>query len=165
LLVSGFKLNLIAAIGIIIIFRIGVVTVIRRRRVRGVSIDESLNHLSLQLSFRRIFNCNILFEPGGGVIGGTPDFIFKAIFVNTIDVSDNYVLVAELIDSAAAALIVHLNLEVLVTVQFHEVVYLVSPLSICTVAFKNLEGPPWDRLHDFFTFLFAIWLLISLNAI
>ena len=49
--------------------------------------------------------------------------------------------IAKFIGPIAAALVVHLNLEVLVAVEGHEVVSFISSLRVIRVSFLNLVGP------------------------
>lgn len=57
-------------------------------------------------------------------------------------VADDDVFISEvLIDSLTACLVVHLDLEVLITIKVEPVIDFVSPLCIVSIARINLVGP------------------------
>jgi len=68
--------------------------------------------------------------------------------LNIVLVTDNDVLIPEIICTITATLVVHLNLEILIAVKVHIVVDLVSPLSIVSVPIFDLVRPPRNLLLD-----------------
>ena len=89
-----------------------------------------------------------------------------------IHVTDNDVLVSELLFPLAAFLIVKLNLEVLITIKINVIVDSVSPESIISISFFDLVRPPRDLLlnlimttHQFIEILVHEMLHLSFHKV
>ena len=112
-----------------------------------VCILELINNFPPKLPRRCTIQSAVLLQPSGRVRGCAPYMVLVSILV-TVHVTDNDVLVAELLFTWAAFLIVQLDLKVLVAVKVHVVVDDVSPERIIGISLLDLVRPPWHLLWD-----------------
>ena len=77
--------------------------------------------------------------------------IFVSI-LHAVHISYNNVLIAKILDTIAAVLIVKLYLKILVTIEIHVIINSVGPLAIVRIVLLDLVGPPGDLLLDRFGF-------------
>ena len=125
-----------------------------------------LFHATTQLSqLSSTLNRAVLLIPSRRIFARAPNMVFEAILDFSL-VTNNDVLVAEVVlDSSAALLVVHLDLEVLVTVKIEQIVDLVGPLSIVGIILIDLVGPPRYHLSFFLAALqpkrVKTWLITS----
>ena len=68
--------------------------------------------------------------------------------LHAVHISNNDVLIAKILDSIAAILVVKLNLEVLVTIEIHEIVDPIGPFIIVRIVLLDLVRPPGNLLLD-----------------
>ena len=111
---------------------------------------------------RSIIKSAILFYPSVRVLGSTPDMILISILVRA-HVTNNYILISELLFPWAAFFIMLLNLEVLITIEIHVIVGSISPFSIVFISLLYLIRPLSSLLRLLLDLLMLLIVLIILN--
>jgi hypothetical protein len=106
-----------------------------------------LNKDSPKLPSRSTRKFAVLLSPSCREARSAPDIILLSI-LDTVLVTNNEVLVAELLDPLAALLPMLLDLKVLITVIVHEVIDFVSPLTIIRIPVPDFVAPLGCKLYD-----------------
>jgi hypothetical protein len=106
-----------------------------------------LNKDSPKLPSRSTRKFAVLLSPSCREARSAPDIILLSI-LDTVLVTNNEVLFAELLDPLAALLPMLLDLKVLITVIVHEVIDFVSPLTIIRIPVPDFVAPLGCKLYD-----------------
>jgi hypothetical protein len=134
---------------------IAIVILINRRI--GAIINHLIDYFSVKNSWTWVLKRAVHLIPCGWIFGCALDLVDIAILC-VILIAYNDVLLAKLLFPWAAFLIVLLDLEVLITVKFHEFSVSISSLSIVRIPWRHFVGPP---RHPFRNFLLAAHKLIE----